>query len=161
MVDGRLQRGSRGLAGELAHVRVRDDGPLCVCGGRGCIVTVFSGPSLVRVIQPAFEQPLTFDDVIVLATHGDPAVRGILSELGRTIGRVLADVCILLDPAGIVVDGMLYGAAEPVVDGIREMLDRYCPHLIGEGIEVRAGELGDAAELLGGVALARDELLST
>jgi predicted NBD/HSP70 family sugar kinase len=159
IIGGRIHRGSRGLAGELAHVRVRDDGELCVCGGRGCIVTVFNGPGIVRVIQPAFAEPLTFADVIALAVEREPAVVRILSELGRTIGRVLADLSILLDPEGIVLDGMLYGAAEPVIAGIREMLDRYCAPMLADGVAVRPGALGDRAELLGAIALARDELL--
>ena len=37
VLDGRVYRGARGLAGELGHVVVDRAGPACGCGGRGCV----------------------------------------------------------------------------------------------------------------------------
>jgi len=88
VLDGRLHRGTTGLAGEIAHVSVRDDGPLCLCGNRGCLATVYrNGPQLIDEIQTAYGLPITFEDMQSLAAHGDTGVRRILTDLGRTIGR--------------------------------------------------------------------------
>ena len=70
VVGGRLHRGATGFAGELGHVHVRDDGPLCACGGRGCLSGLL-GDALVQVVQPAYERSLSFRDVLDLAAGGD------------------------------------------------------------------------------------------
>ena len=157
IVDGALHRGATGLAGELAHVSVRDDGQLCVCGNRGCLATVYrNGPQLIDEIQTAYGQPLTFNDMQSLAAHGDAGVRRILTDLGRTIGRPLADLAVLLNPDLIVIDGALGDAAHLVVDGVREAIDRHTPPMISEVLKVLPGALGNDAQLLGAVAVARE-----
>jgi predicted NBD/HSP70 family sugar kinase len=155
ILDGRLYRGATGVAGELAHVRVRDDGPLCLCGSRGCLcAALYLAPSLLATIQVAYRDELTMQDVIELSVHGDDGVRRILGDLGRQLGDVLAGFCVMLNPAGIVLDGMLGLAAEPVAQGIRESIERRTPPMISRHIKVLAGSLDDRAELLGAVAYA-------
>jgi predicted NBD/HSP70 family sugar kinase len=154
VLGGRLHRGAGGLAGELAHLHIKEDGPVCACGGRGCLMTQFSSPRLVDLVQSAHAHPLTLQDVLALAEQGDPGVQRVLSDLGRTIGRSLADLCVYLNPAAIIVDGMLGSAAEPVIGGIRQMLQRYVQPLAADVTLVR-GELAASAEVLGAVALAR------
>jgi predicted NBD/HSP70 family sugar kinase len=156
VLDGRLHRGASGLAGELAHIHVQDDGPVCVCGGRGCLMTKFAAPRLVDLIQPVRSQPITITDVFSLAADGDPGVCRVLCDLGRTLGRSLADFCIYLNPDGIVVDGLLKTAAGPVIAGIREVVERYVQHDVAADVRVVAGLLGFQAEVLGAVTLARD-----
>jgi predicted NBD/HSP70 family sugar kinase len=154
ILDGRLYRGATGVAGELAHVHTHDGGPLCLCGARGCLATaVYVAPSLLATIQAAYRDPLTFHDVIELCAHGDQGVRRILADLGRQLGAVLADFCVMINPAAVVVDGMLEQAAEPVVEGIRESIDRRTPPMISRNLGVLTGTLGDRAELLGAIAL--------
>jgi glucokinase len=48
VIDGRIYRGADGAAGELGHMTVDVDGPLCDCGNRGCLEAVVSGPALGR-----------------------------------------------------------------------------------------------------------------
>src|ERR1700730_16552672 len=55
ILDGRLHRGTNGLAGELAHIHVEDDGAVCGCGGRGCLATTSSTlrlGDLIRAVRP-------------------------------------------------------------------------------------------------------------
>ncbi|GAA5185523.1 ROK family transcriptional regulator [Rugosimonospora acidiphila] len=158
ILNGRLYRGAQGLAGELAHVQVRDDGPWCACGGRGCLRSVV-GFSMVAVLEPAYQRPVAFGEVLALVAAGDPGIRRILSDAGRRIGRVLADVCVVLNPEAIVVDGMLRAAAEPFLAGVRDAIERHTPNNIGQGVRLLAGELGEEAEILGAVALAGAELV--
>ena len=155
ILGGRLHRGAGGLAGELLHLHIKEDGPVCVCGGRGCLMTQFNLPWLVDLVQPAHPAPLTLEDVLALAKSRDPGVLRVLSDLGRLLGRSLADACVYLNPSQIIVDGLLGGAADPVIDGIREMVQRYLQPLAATGLAVVSGQLGENAEILGAVALAR------
>ena len=54
VLDGRLHRGARGLAGEIGHAIVELDGPRCVCGQRGCLEAFASGPSIARRAERVF-----------------------------------------------------------------------------------------------------------
>jgi predicted NBD/HSP70 family sugar kinase len=160
VIDGRLYRGSTEIAGELAHLRVRDDGPLCPCGSRGCLATMLSRPSLLSLIQPAYGHTLTFPDVITLAAHGDRGVWRILGDLGQTLGRPIADFCVFVNPDVIILDGGLSAAGEPIVRGIRAAIHTRTPPVVGDTVRVRLGSLGDDAEFLGALALARTLLLT-
>jgi predicted NBD/HSP70 family sugar kinase len=157
---GRLHRGASGFAGELAHVQVREqqDGPLCVCGGRGCLGRVI-GPSLRDFVETAYAERLSVQEVFSLAAGRDPGVRRLFADLGRTVGRPLADLCTMVDPAAVVVDGSLGAAGEPVMAGIRDTIDRHAAPAVADSVRVVAGELGERAEILGGVALVRQRVL--
>jgi len=157
---GRLHRGAAGFAGELAHVQVRDqeDGPLCVCGGRGCLAQVM-GPSLHEFVRRAYARRLTVPEVLSLAADREPGVRRTFSDLGRTVGRPLADLCTMLDPAAVVVDGSLGAAGEPVMAGIREAIARQAAPAVADSVRVLAGQPGERAEVLGAVDLVRQRSL--
>ncbi|MEV6604496.1 ROK family transcriptional regulator [Kutzneria sp. NPDC051319] len=155
VLGGRIHRGANGFAGELAHVQVNPQGPLCYCGGRGCLRGLL-GQALVDAVRPAYQRDITFQDVLALAEAGEPGPRRILDDLGLTLGRALADFCTLLNPAAIIVDGSLGGAGEIVAAAVRESIARHsAPHAAG-AVRVMCGELAERAEVLGALAMVRD-----
>jgi predicted NBD/HSP70 family sugar kinase len=155
ILDGRLHRGAHGLAGELAHLHLKDDGSVCGCGGRGCLTTVLNTVRFVDLIREVHPGAATMADVLALAADGDPGVWRLLRDLGRTIGRSLADFCVYVAPDGIVLDGLLQNASAPVIDGIMEMLHQSAPPAITAQLRVVVGQLSGTAELQGAAALAR------
>jgi predicted NBD/HSP70 family sugar kinase len=155
VLDRRLYRGTNGLAGELAHIHADADGPLCRCGGRGCLMTRFNTRKLIGMLQYVDPSVETIADILALAARRDAGVWRVLRDLGRTLGRSLADFCVYVAPDGIVVDGMLESAAAPVIEGIREMLAQFAPPAAVAQLRVVGGELGQHAELRGGAVLAR------
>jgi predicted NBD/HSP70 family sugar kinase len=155
VMEGRLHRGANGLAGEIAHIHVQDDGFVCGCGGRGCLVTVLNTPRLVDLIQAVHPGATTMADVLSLAATGDTGVWRLLRDLGRAIGRSLAQFCVYVAPDGIVLDGILQNASAPVIDGINEMLHQFAPSAVASQARVVVGLLGNRAELVGAAVLAR------
>ena len=99
-------------------------------------------------------------DVLSLAADGDAGVLRLLRDLGRTIGRSLADFCVYVAPDGIVLDGLLQNAGAPVIDGVKEMLNLSAPPAVGAQLRVVVGMLGNQAELQGAAALARRKQFS-
>ncbi|HEX9539570.1 MAG TPA: ROK family protein [Streptosporangiaceae bacterium] len=99
-------------------------------------------------------------DVLSLAADGDAGVLRLLRDLGRTIGRSLADFCVYVAPDGIVLDGILQNAGAPVIDGVKEMLNLSAPPAVGAQLRVVVGMLGNQAELQGAAALARRKQFS-
>jgi predicted NBD/HSP70 family sugar kinase len=154
VLSGRIHRGANGFAGELAHLQADPQGPLCYCGGRGCLRGLL-GPALLDAVRPAYQRDLTFQDVLTLAAAGEPGPRRILGDVGLTIGRALADFCTLLNPAAIVVDGSLGGAGEIVARAVRESINRHSAPQAAAAVQVSCGELGDSAEVVGALALLR------
>jgi predicted NBD/HSP70 family sugar kinase len=150
-----LYRGTNGLAGELAHVNAEADGSLCRCGGRGCLITKFNTPRLIDWIQAVHPSVGTMSDILALGASKDAGVWRILRDLGRTVGRSLADFCVYMAPDGIVLDGILESAAAPVIDGITEMLGQFTPPATVAQMRITAGQLGQHAELRGAAVLAR------
>lgn len=159
VLDRRLHRGTHGLAGEIAHIHVEGNGSLCRCGGRGCLMTAFNTPQLIDWIRAVHPDVGSMADVLSLAADRDTGVWRLLRDLGRTIGRSLADFCVYLAPDGVVLEGILENAGEPIIDGIREMLDEFTPPAIASRVRLAGGLLGDRAELLGAAVLARRHAL--
>jgi len=153
ILRGALHRGATGIAGELGHVQVQADGVVCNCGGRGCLQTVASVPTLLASARAAHGPALTLGGLLDLVAQGDFGARRIVGEAGRAVGRVLSDLCNLVNPEAIIVGGDLGAAGEPLLAGIREAIDRHALPGAAEAVEVRAATLGERAEVLGALAL--------
>lgn len=153
VIDGRLHRGVTGLAGELGHVRARPEGAVCRCGNRGCLETVASTDAVLSLLRPTHGEGLTVRGLVELLHAGDAAAHRVVNDAGREIGRAVADLCNVLSPVGVIVGGDLGAAAEPLLSGIREALDRYVLPPVRAAIELEAGVLGERAEVLGALAL--------
>ncbi|MEX2274533.1 MAG: ROK family protein [Actinomycetota bacterium] len=124
VIDGRLIRGAHGFAGEVGHVIVDPDGPLCGCGNHGCWEQMASGTAIQRAgRRAAREHPrsllaglgagdpeaITGHDVTRAAREGDGIARSVLAKVGRHLGEGLAGLVNILDPQLIVIGG---GAVE-------------------------------------------------
>lgn len=155
---GRLLRGSTGIAGEIGHVAVVPNGVPCRCGGRGCLETIASAPAVRRQLLQTTGHALPGDDLLRALSDGDPRVTRLLADAGRSIGRVLAAACHLLDPAVIVMGGDPAFSTEPVLAGLREELDRH--RLPGAGGDVRLlpAQLGNQGQVVGALRLAARSL---
>jgi len=153
VLGGRLHRGATGIAGEIGHVQVRADGAVCRCGNRGCLETVASGPALLNVLRPAHGPDLTLGGMLALAAAGDLGTLRVLNDAGRAIGHALGDLCNSLNPAAVVVGGDLSAAGAPLVEGIREAVDRYAQPGSAQAVTVRRGVLRERAEVLGALTL--------
>lgn len=153
VLGGRLHRGATGIAGELGHVQVGEDGQVCRCGNRGCLETLVSAPRLLELLQPAYDEPLSVERMLELDASGDAGVRRVLSDAGRAVGRALADLCNNLNPELVVVGGSL-GASASLDEAIRGSVERYAQPDTAAALRVVPGSLGDRAEVVGAVSLA-------
>ncbi len=152
VLGGQPYRGASGIAGEIGHTQIPGVAQWCRCGNRGCLETTVS----IDIIRTELSRlrPTLVDPVLAA---DDPVARRILAEAGRTIGRVVADLCNCLNPAAVILGGELgeYGTA--VIDGLRDSIDRYSQPATSEAVAVLAAENGRRAELLGALALAAQQ----
>jgi len=149
VLGGRAFGGSCGIAGELGHVRIARDGPICRCGNRGCL-EMFASPSVVaRLLGPDVTVPMLLE----LALSGDRGATTAIAEAGELIGEALATLVTLLNPKRIVVGGDLATTGDIVLDPIRTAIARYSVPPAGAAVEIVRGTLGERAEVLGAAAL--------
>lgn len=107
VIDGAIVRGTGGGAGEIGHIPVRDGGPLCSCGNRGCLETFISEDALVRIARErgVISADATLAALRDAAAGGDADAAAIFSEAGHLLGRTLAGLVHALDPEIIIVLG--------------------------------------------------------
>ncbi len=107
VVDRVVYRGAAGGAGEIGHVPVHDDGPLCGCGGRGCLESYVGAQALLdRAVRDGVLHPDgTAGDLLRAAVEGDEGARLVYADAGALLGRALAGVVHTLDPEAVVVLG--------------------------------------------------------
>jgi predicted NBD/HSP70 family sugar kinase len=154
VVDGRPYHGHRGTAGEIGHVVVDPQGPICRCGNRGCLETLASGPALLKLVRESRDrEDLTVREMIELARDGDAGCRRAIVDAGEVVGRVVAGLVNLFSPEMVVVGGDLGEAGDLLLDPLREAVRRNALPAAAEDLRVVAGELGERANLLGALAL--------
>lgn len=157
IVGGAIYHGVGGKAGQIGHVTIDENGPICRCGSRGCLDTLAGGPALLELFRddPAMQR---LRDLLTRAESGDASSRRVIADAGRHIGIAAASLCNLVDPQLLVIGGELARAGEILLAPLRHALERSA--LSGSnGIpDVVQGELGDRAELMGCLALAIDSV---
>jgi predicted NBD/HSP70 family sugar kinase len=156
VIGGRPFRGARGIAGEVGHVLVDPQGPICRCGNRGCLETFVAGPALCELLRRS-HGPLTVRGLVALAAEGDAPATRVLADAARIVGRAVADVCNTLNPDVVVVGGDLSAAGEIVLAPLREAVRRFAIPAAADAVRIVPSELGDRAEMLGALALAGHE----
>jgi predicted NBD/HSP70 family sugar kinase len=134
VLDGRLHRGARGLAGEIGHVVLDRDGPLCPCGLSGCLEVLASGPAIARRAEAAIEAgeqsalrgqgPLTAIEVYRAASDGDPLALRITEAAGDHVARAVHELVMAYDVGRVVIGGGVALAGRTFVEPILRGLDR-------------------------------------
>ena len=150
---GAIFRGAAGTAGELGHVLVDPDGPICRCGNRGCLETLVGTGALCEQLRRSHGD-LDIEGLLVQAAAGDRGCRRVLQDAARVVGRVLADLCNTLNPDAVVIGGELADAGELLLEPLQEAIWQHAIPAAAASVTVVPGALGTRAELLGALVLA-------
>lgn len=148
VLNGRLYRGSQGTAGEIGHTQIDSSGAWCRCGNRGCLEAIVSVDVVRRQLEPLGLDPLNRHDM----EH--PVARKVLSQSGRTMGVVIANLCNTLNPEAVILGGDLASTGPQFTDGVRDSVRHLAQPGLSVDTQVLATSLGGRAELLGAVACA-------
>lgn len=152
LLDGEILHGADGLAGEIGHMVVDDGGPMCECGSRGCLAVYASQEAILRTLR-AHAAHDSVAEVVEAARAGDLPARGVLFDVGRRMGRALADVGKLIAPDTMVLGGDLGRAGSLLLEGLRASIEVTSLRAVSPRVRFRPAELREEEVLLGGVAL--------
>lgn len=160
VMDGRVYRGARGGAGDFSHVYRHGTQP-CNCGSVGCLSAIASGFAIRRELNARGYRVRTSRDIVELSRMTSPDAVELLAAAGVEIGDALVDVVGLLNPAVVVVGGILAEAGDPFLSCIRDTLLERARAFSGDGLMVVPSSLGNKAGVLGASLIAQDTLFAT
>jgi predicted NBD/HSP70 family sugar kinase len=155
VLNGEVYRGATGAAGEIGHVQLPGAHGVCSCGNRGCLETVISITEVHRQLAELRLPGLPpSTDGSLTAISANPVAARIITESGRVLGRVLADLCNCLNPAAIILGGELATAGQPLLSGVQESVRRHAVAPTTHAVDIRIAQLGLRSELMGAVSQA-------
>ena len=173
--NGRIHRGSDGCAGDIGHICVDKEGPLCACGNKGCLEAMAAGPAIsARAMQsvrngtsPALRQLceanggyIRPEDVNAACRDGDQASLDIIRDSGQMIGEVLASLVNFFNPSHIFVGGGITNFGNHLLVAIRRaVLYRSLP-LATTHLSIKFSRVASNAGVMGSISLALDYLFA-
>jgi len=166
ILDGRIWHGLKDAAGEIGHMTVDPDGPVCGCGNRGCLEAIASGTSIAHRAKEALAAGTpselqrvahpTAADVVRLAREGDPVASAVWDRAVRYLGIGVAAVIAILAPERIVIGGGVSRAGDFLFDPLRDHVRRRLKLMPAEAVPILPATLGPDVGILGAAAVALD-----
>ncbi len=170
---GKIYRGSNGCAGDVGHICVDKNGPICSCGNAGCLEAVAAGPAIAErgknaalcgdssVLKKYLENnggSLKAEHVGDAAREGDPAAIEIIRTSGELIGDVLASLVNFFNPGMIVIGGGVSNIGNLLLSSIRQgVLNRSLP-LATRDLQIVFSSIGPEAGVTGAVSMAIEHM---
>lgn len=174
IADYKLRRGGFGIAGELGHVRVVQDGRLCGCGRKGCVEQYSSGTAVLkaakklansegpmgqRLSELAAGQEMTGHHVYQALLEHDPGALSVVRTAADYLAQAMGTIQAVLDPQVYVIGGGLSEAGDIILDPIREALAANLP---ARGFrpepKIVAAQFTNQAGVIGAADLARESV---
>ena len=173
IIDGRIYTGTIGTAGELGHMTINDEGPLCECGNRGCWETLASGTALAREaarrIKEGIEtsilhhaggdiEKITAKEVHVAARENDNLAKELIATTGYYIGVGLANLVNIFNPEIIVIGGGLSNIGDMLLKPAYEEAERRAFVQPYQSVRFALVELGRNSGVIGAAVFALGEI---
>jgi glucokinase len=167
---GRLLTGPDGVAGELGHLPVEVEGPVCGCGGHGHLEAISSGTGIARAARAAIAEgrasglaelatriaptPLAAVHVAAAEDAGDPVAGEIMELARRAFAQVVVGLVDVFDPERIIVGGgIAHGQGDRWLGPARRAVAVEAFRIPAQRVTIVPPELGEDVSLVGAVAL--------
>ena len=173
VVDGQLYRGSSGCAGDIGHITVDHNGPVCQCGNHGCVEALAGGLAIARQARELAENgkspllaerlstagdPLTAVDVGAAAAQGDKAALELVDRSGRYVGEMLTTLVYFFNPDLILIGGGVSRIGHRFLNAIRQTVLAQASPLATRALQIEYSNLGREAGVLGALTLAQQSI---
>ncbi|MBN8232576.1 ROK family transcriptional regulator [Corallococcus macrosporus] len=157
IIHGDVYRGAGGTAGEIGHIPVDSNGPLCVCGLRGCLVTLIGSTALTERARELMgtrgRKGPTVRDLVEGARAGDAAAKQIIDGMGAYLGIAVGGLLNLLNPAIVVLGGEISSVGEMLLDPLRASVRQRALSVSMAETRIVTSTLGERAIAVGAATL--------
>mgnify|MGYP005835289855 FL=1 len=167
MIDGQIYRGTTGCAGEIGHVTIEENGPLCTCGNRGCLEALAGGRAIAQKAIFAIKagarttlselptvEAISAMDVIAAARKGDHLSQKLVQEAGYYLGTALANLINLFNPTKIVIGGGVAQVGDLLLEPVRKVAKQRSLKVASQAVTITSAVLGRRSSAMGAVAQA-------
>ncbi len=173
VVDGKILNGFQGMAGEIGHMTISDEGPPCHCGNQGCWEALASGTALAKAARKQIEagadttilrladgkiQNVTAQTVQSAAEKGDPVAHQLILQTAYYFGVGLANLVNIFNPELIVIGGGLSNMGDRLLKPAYEVAERRAFNRAYRTVRFVNAGLGRNSGVLGAAAFALDEM---
>ena len=173
VVDGKVLRGFKGMAGEIGHMTITDEGPLCHCGNRGCWEALASGTALAKAARKRIEtgadttilsfaegkiDEVTAQTVQSAAENGDPIANQLILKVAYYFGVGVANLINIFNPEMIVIGGGLSNMGERLFKPAHRVVEERAFNRAYRTVRFVKAALGRNSGVLGAAAFAMDEM---
>jgi len=172
IIDGKIYTGSIGTAGELGHMVISDEGPLCNCGNRGCWEVLASGTALAReariktkdgvtssILQLAGGdlEKINAEVIHEAAQAGDSLANELIARTAYYLGVGLANLINIFNPEVIIIGGGLSNIGDMLLKPAFEEAGRRAFKPAYQAVRFARAELGRNSGVLGAAAFALEK----
>jgi len=169
IINGRLLRGAGNYAGEIGHMTIEAQGPLCGCGNYGCYEALAAGPAIARraVTRLAKGEDSLIREMVggdfshILpslifraAEKGDRLAREILEESAEYLGIGVANLINIFNPELVILGGGVLEVIPDMLEKIEATVKRRALPAASQGAKIVPARLGNDAGIIGGALLA-------
>jgi predicted NBD/HSP70 family sugar kinase len=169
LIEHRLFYGDSYGAAQLGHLVVDPEGPLCACGGRGCLDAVAGELALTQRVREQVEagresliprmaegalDALDARVVYAAALAGDALAREMVADVGRALGAALAHALVLVDPELVVVTGHIQETGDLFFGPLRSAVEPHVVRVLGKAPRIVPSTLGPDASAVSALSLA-------
>ncbi len=164
LLDGKIFRGITGSAGEIGHLTIDENGPLCACGNHGCLEAFAGGRAIAQQAQEAVRkgrrtrlsnfQPIesiSARDVTAAARQGDLVAQQILNQAGAHIGIAIAGLVNLFNPGMVIIGGGVSQTGDILLEPIRQVVNRRSLPAATRVVRITTAMLGRRSSSIGAV----------
>ena len=159
IINNQLYRGAGFVAGEIGHMPLNETGPLCGCGGYGCLERYVGNRYVLQKAAKIFHRKnIDFIDIRRFSRQGNPRATLFWREMATHIGNGLAGVVNLLNPARIIIGGGGSNNHKYLFPRIRQVIKQRALKIPASTVKIVRTQLGDDAGIIGAQVLVNHEI---
>ena len=170
-INGKLYRGTDGIAGEVGHIVLNKNGPICQCGKRGCFEAYVGKGRIIEQVKRELKKRaimnlkgkslsnIDLDDIFQSARIGDEACYRVLEEVAEWIGIVIANLINILNPPLVIIGGDIVRGKDVLEKKILETISRHALYASRENTKVVFSELGKSEGAMGAATIVFQKIL--
>jgi glucokinase len=173
VIDGKIYTGAIGTAGEVGHMTIDDDGPICNCGNKGCWETLASGTALAREAKHRIKEgvrtsilkyadgdieKVTAQVIHSAAQQGDSLAKELIARTGYYVGVGLANLINIFNPELIVIGGGLSNIGDMLFRPAFKTAEERAYKEAFQAVRFTPAELGRNSGVVGAAAFAFQEM---
>lgn len=164
LLDGQIYRGVTGSAGEIGHLTIEENGPLCACGNHGCLEAIAGGRAIAQQAQEAARkgqrtqlssikpvEAITARDVAAAARLGDLVAQQILTHAGTYVGIAIAGMVNMFNPGMVIIGGGVAQSGDILLEPIRLAVQRRSLPAATRAVRITTAMLGRRSSSMGAI----------